>query len=152
MMLAGLKTQWSLCVTRKVELWKYQQGFFGEQLHDVLAELPAWLWPDARRKRSYVNQVLARAEVSSGYRPARQLWIRARNGYYLPNPAMQLWAGDVWVPVYEAMALDWIDRGCGADDPYRMRPAVLVARLAAGDISEAQAEESTNEPAAPDSN
>ena len=129
LMLAGLKTQWSRCVTRKLELWKYGQGFFADQLHDVLAELPAWLWPDARRKRSYVNQVLARAEVNSGYRPARRLWVRAKNGHYLPNPAMQLRVGDAWTPVYQALALDWIDHGCADDSRYCPRPMAVVDRL-----------------------
>jgi hypothetical protein len=134
LMLAGLKTQWSRSVTRKLEVWKYGQGFFADQLHDVLAELPSWLWPEARRKRTYINQVLARAEARSAYRPARKLWVRTQNGYYLPNPAMLLRvagggvidAGEGWVPTFDAMALDWIDRGCGNDDPYRVRPAALV--------------------------
>jgi hypothetical protein len=112
--MAGLKTQWSRCVTRRLELWKYYQGFFADQLHDVLVALPAWLWPDKRRKRTYLNQVLARAESGSTYRPARKLWVRARNGYYLPNPAMQLRVGDSWVPVDEALALAWIDRAAAA--------------------------------------
>ncbi len=89
LMLAGLKTQWSQCVTRQVEPHKYPKGYFAEQLHEVLAQLPAWLWIEKRRKRSYVNQVLARAEVGSAYLPARKLWVRARNGHYLPNPALQ---------------------------------------------------------------
>lgn len=135
LMLGGSKTQWSRCVTRKAELWKYQAGFFADQLHAVLAELPDWLWADKRRKRSYVNQVLARAELASGYQPARQLWVRARNGYYLPNPAMRLRVGlgeaARWVPVYELLALDWIARGCGEEgDPSQLPPARLVAALA----------------------
>jgi hypothetical protein len=134
LMLAGLKTQWSRCVTRRFELWKYQSGYFADQLHEVLGSLPAWLWSDKRRKRSYVNQVLARSELSSSYQPARQLWVRARNGYYLPNPAMQLrdgtGQGASWVPVYERLALAWIDRGCGSPgDRYRPPPAELVAAL-----------------------
>ena len=129
LMLAGLKTQWSRCVTRRLELWKYHQGFFADQLHDVLVALPAWLWPDKRRKRTYVNQVLARAESGSTYRPARKLWVRARNGYYLPNPEMQLRVGDSWVPVYEALALAWIDQGCGRDELYGVRPANIVKQL-----------------------
>jgi hypothetical protein len=128
-MLAGLKTQWSCCVTRTVEPHKYPRGFFAEQLHEVLAQLPAWLWADKRRKRSYVNQVLARAEVSSAYQPARKLWARASNGHYLPNPALLLRRGDAWAPVYELMALDWIDRGCGDGELYRPKPRDLVARL-----------------------
>lgn len=129
LMLAGLKTQWSRCVTRQVEPHKYPRGFFAEQLHDVLAQLPAWLWPEKRRKRSYVNQVLARAEVGSAYQPARKLWVRASNGHYLPNPALQLRTGDAWTPVYTVMALDWVDRGCGDGELYRPKPLELVARL-----------------------
>lgn len=129
LMLAGLKTQWSCCVTRALEPHKYAKGFFAEQLHEVLAQLPAWLWSDKRRKRSYVNQVLARAEVSSTYLPARKLWVRASNGHYLPNPALQLRTGDAWAPVYSAMALEWVDRGCGDGELYRPKPMELVARL-----------------------
>jgi len=84
LILAGLKTQWSRCVTGKLEPWKYAAGFFADQLHEVLAELPSWLWPDKRRKRTHINQVLARSELGSNYQPARQLWVRARNGHYLP--------------------------------------------------------------------
>ena len=131
LMLAGLKTQWSCCVTRAMGPDKYARGFFADQLHEVLAQLPAWLWADKRRKRSYVNQVLARAEVSSCYQPARKLWMRASNGHYLPNPELQLRTGDAWTPVYTVMALDWVDRGCGDGELYRPKPLELVARLAA---------------------
>jgi hypothetical protein len=115
LMLAGLKTQWSQCVTRRQEPYKVLAGFFADQLHDVLQELPAWLWPEPRRKRTYVNQVLARAEVHSSYQPARRLWVRTRNGHYFPNPQMRLRVGDGWQPVYERLALQWIDRGCGRE-------------------------------------
>ena len=36
LMLAGLKTQWSACVLRSHEVWKYGDGVFAEQLHLVL--------------------------------------------------------------------------------------------------------------------
>jgi hypothetical protein len=126
LMLAGLKTQWSQCVTRRLEPHRYLSGFFADQLHDVLQELPAWLWPGPRRKRTYVNQVLARAEVHSGYQPARRLWVRTRNGHYFPNPDMQLRAGEDWQPVYERLALAWIDRGCGREIDHRPRPAESI--------------------------
>jgi len=97
-----------------------------DQLHDVLQELPAWLWPEQRRKRTYVNQVLARAEVHSSYQPARRLWVRTKNGHYFPNPQMQLRAGDDWQPVYERLALHWIDRGCGREIDHRPRPVESI--------------------------
>ena len=62
LMLCGLKTQWSRCVDRTLPSWKYAEGLFAEQLHQVLQCLPQHLWPEKRRKRTYVNQVLARAE------------------------------------------------------------------------------------------
>ena len=129
LMLAGLKTQWSHCTARPHPAWKYGQGFFAEQLHQVLEALPVHLWKDIRRKRSYVNQVLARAEVDSSYKPARKLWARTRNGYYLPNPAILLRQRDGWRPVYDALELDWVDRGSGSEGTYRTRPAAAVARL-----------------------
>jgi hypothetical protein len=89
LMLAGLKTQWSHCAARPHPAWKYGQGFFAEQLHQALEALPVHLWKDIRRQRSYVNHVLARADVDSSYKPARKLWMQ-RNGHYLPSPAMLL--------------------------------------------------------------
>ena len=102
-MLAGLKTQWSHCAARPHPAWKYGQGFFAEQLHQALEAPPVQLWNDIRRQRSYLNQVLARAEVDTSYKPARKLWMRSRNGHYLPNPAMLLRQRDGWRPVYGAL-------------------------------------------------
>ena len=129
LMLAGLKTQWSYCTARALPPWKFGQGYFAEQLHQVLEGLPAHLWKQTRRKRSYLNQVLARAEVDSGYKPARRLWARTRNGHYLPNPGLQLRKGEGWQPVYGALKMDWIDRGTGTDEPLTTRPASVVKRM-----------------------
>ena len=131
LMLAGLKTQWSCCSVRAYPPWKYGDGYFAEQLQQVLDGLAPHLWQEKRRKRSYVNQVLARAELDSGYKPARKLWARTRNGHYLPNPGLLLRKGEGWAPVFEALRLDWIDRGTGTDKPYSTRPAAAVASLTA---------------------
>ena len=129
LMLAGLKTQWSECAARTLPNWKFGEGYFAEQLHQVLEHLPAHLWNDKRRKRGYLNQVLARAEVDSNYRPARRLWARTRNGHYLPNPELQLRRGQGWRPLYEALSLDWVDRGTGSDEMLSVQPAGVVARM-----------------------
>jgi Ankyrin repeats (many copies) len=129
LMLAGLKTQWSSCVLRSHEVWKYGEGFFAEQLHAVLERLPPHLWSDQRRKRSCVDQVLARSEVASGYSPARQLVARARHGHYLLNPAMLLRQGEGWVAVYDAFGLEWLDAGCGSEASFQRTPAEAVAQL-----------------------
>ena len=136
LMLAGLKTQWSGCVLRGYEPWKYGEGFFADQLHEVLELLPPFLWHDKRRKRSYVNQVLSRGEADSAYRPARKLWIRARRGYYLPNPTMQLREGEGWRPVYEMLNLHWIEAGSRSDKRFGISwsPARAVEQLGQGEV------------------
>jgi hypothetical protein len=116
LMLAGFKTQCTRCVARSQATYKFRQGYFAEALHVTLECLPEHLWAAARRKRTYVNQVLARAEVHSPYQPARRLWVRTMNGHYLPNPLMQLrtHAGDEgpnWRPVFEVLNLAWVDAG-----------------------------------------
>ena len=129
LMLAGFKTQWSSCPLRTESKWKFFEGYFAEQLHQVLESVPGHLWPEKRRKRSYLNQVLARAEIDSKYKPARKLWARTRNGHYLPNPGLQVRRGDGWQPIYEALRLDWIDRGCGSHRILGWRPALIVETL-----------------------
>ena len=59
--------------------------------------------------------------------------------YYAPNPAMLLRAGDAWVPVFDVLALDWVDRGCGRDNRFDWRPKALIQRLAAAPSNPAQA-------------
>ena len=39
---------------------------------------------------------------------------------------MQLRAGEGWQPVYEQLALAWIDRGCGREIDHRPRPAESI--------------------------
>jgi hypothetical protein len=131
LMLAGLKTQWSMCTARPHPRHKYGQGFFAEQLHDTLLSLPKHCWKELRRKRSYVNQVLARGEIESSYRPARKLWVRTRNGHYLLNPGLLLRRGEAWLPVYDVLNLAWIDDGSGWSGPMIERPMAMVERCVA---------------------
>jgi len=119
LMLAGFKTQCTLCgVARPHPIHKYRRGFFADELNRMLVSLPEHLWKAQRRKRSYVNQVLARAEVHSAYQPARRLWARTMNGHYVPNPLLMLRAnagsahdGPAWRPVYDVLNLPWVDAG-----------------------------------------
>ncbi|MCW5321512.1 hypothetical protein D5039_10230 [Verminephrobacter aporrectodeae subsp. tuberculatae] len=116
LMLAGFKTQRTWCVQRPLDLYRYGKGFFADELNATLTGLPEHLWRAQRHKRSYVNQVLARAEVHSAYLPARRLWARTTNGHYLPNPHLQLRAhaaadAPAWRPVYQVLNLAWADAG-----------------------------------------
>ena len=61
-------------------------GFGATMLDDdVIGAFPRSVVPEGRRRRVYWNGVLARAEVSGTYRPARKLWRRERMGHYVPS-------------------------------------------------------------------
>ncbi len=42
---------------------------------------------------------------------------------------MRLRVDDGWRPVYELLALDWIDEGCVVGDRCTARPAEAIARI-----------------------
>src|SRR5690606_31219236 len=90
-------------------------GFTAKLLDDAaLAAFPRSVVPAERRKRAYWSSVLARAEVSSSYRPARKLWRRERTGHYLPSAVGVRVAGepgreDRFVPLDELLALPLLE-------------------------------------------
>lgn len=127
LMLAGFKTLRTDCVQREARASKYQKGFFAEALHAPLECLPDHLWKPARRKRTYVNQVLARAEVDSPYLPARKLWKRTMSGHYLPNVQLLIrtMSGNAeanWRPIYQALNVQWVDAGTAS--PHHFGPSL----------------------------
>ena len=67
-----------------------RKGFYVDALQVHLEHFPFTVLKEARRKRSYFNHVLARAEVDSPYLPSRQLWQRVQMGYYVLNPQAQV--------------------------------------------------------------
>jgi hypothetical protein len=132
LMLASLKIQGSTMVERPHDARRYSRGFFADGLLETLQALPDYLWHASRRRRTYLNHVLARAEAGSSYRPARKLWERWGNGNYLPARDMHLRrrtaeGQDAWVPINQALNLDWVRRG---SDP-------LFATMLAMSVAEA---------------
>jgi hypothetical protein len=81
---------------------------------EMLLRFPENVVPAARRKRTYWNAVLARGEVGSSYRPARQLWRRERVGHYLPSyvgvrVAAAAGQPERYIPLPELLCLDLLD-------------------------------------------
>ena len=108
-----------LClVARFHELYRLARrhsGFTAQLVsEDALAAFPRSVVPEERRRRTYWNGVLARAEVDSSYRPRRALWQRERMGHYFPSRvavrvAGEAGADDLFVPLAELLAADRID-------------------------------------------
>lgn len=66
------------------------ESFNADDLSLHLDVMPENVLLEKRKKRSYFNHVLARAEKDSSYKPSRQLWQRLKMGFYIPNPDLQL--------------------------------------------------------------
>lgn len=108
-----------LCfVARFHELYRSARrysGFTAQLVSDAaLAAFPRSVVPEERRRRTYWNAVLARAEVDSSYIPRRPLWQRERTGHYYPSrigvrvPG-EAGADDTFVPLSELLETDRID-------------------------------------------
>ena len=128
LMLAGLKTHCGGLFARPLGPWRYTRGFFAEGLQETLECLPVHLWPKPRRKREYINSVLARAEIGSSYRPARKLWKRREVGFYVPAPDLKLRRktsdGEAWVSIADALSLKAVCAGSEGSffDEYAVEP------------------------------
>ena len=117
-MLAGIKTLGSQLVPQRACPLDRRSGFNTAWLMRHVEHFPVGVLREERRKRTWFNAVLARAEVGSHYEPARRLWMRWRNGYYVPNPTMRLRVPgtdgqEEWQPVHAAMALRRVLAGNG---------------------------------------
>ena len=117
-MLAGIKTLGSQLVPEKACPIDRRSGFNAAWLMRHVEHFPDRVLREERRKRTWFNAVLARAEVESSYEPARKLWMRWRTGYYVPNPTMRLRVPGAdgqgeWQPVHASMAFRRVLAGSG---------------------------------------
>jgi len=117
LMLAGLKNLASLIYHHRQHKL-FRSGFDNAFLMRNIERFPTTIWPKERQKRAYFSSVLGRAEVNSSYQPARKLWLRTRNGCYMPNPGLRLRVlgadGEAeWQPIYQVLRLDVIQSGDG---------------------------------------
>jgi hypothetical protein len=120
-----------LCfVARFHELYRSARrhsGFSGQLVSDsALAAFPRSVVPEERRRRTYWNAVLARAEVDSNYSPRRPLWQRERTGHYFPSRIAvrvsgEAGADDTFVPLSELLETERID-------PYGVVPPARSSR------------------------
>lgn len=90
------------------------RGFSAANLQEGIDALPEVVLKSRRKKREYLNNVLARACVGSTYTPCRQLWVRERHGEYMLNPNLNLRVTladgtQVWQPLREVLGMAWLE-------------------------------------------
>ena len=76
----------------------------------ALEHFPEQVIPERRRTRSYITNVLSRNEVWREERSSRKLFVRAARGFYLPNPRMEVQAGEQWQSIYDVIHLDTLEQ------------------------------------------
>ena len=117
-MLASYKKLCSQAVPHPY-VYRNLKGFCADHLMRQVERVPDSVLRPERRRRTYFNGVLSRAEVDSSYQPSRQLWLRTQNGYYMLNPELQLRAhsGSAWVPWKQWLNQPLVHAGCGIVQP-----------------------------------
>jgi hypothetical protein len=86
----------------------------GMSMDDVTAfcqDFPDAILPQYRKKRQYLNSILAKNEIDRADPYNKKLFLRIARGVYVLNPEMELWiAEDQWMNVYDMMAMEKMTR------------------------------------------
>jgi len=128
----------STFLARFDELYQSRAGRREGVTSDFFLRKPFAVFPEvvikpARKRRLYVNGLLARNEPGSAYAPNRQLWIREARGHYVPNPSLCLRVAradgaDAWVPLHQVMNLAWHESHLERNARSRLVPAAPAIR------------------------
>jgi hypothetical protein len=75
---------------------------------DVLSHFPDAIVPERRKKRAYISSILAKNEVNRDGPYNRKLFRRIKQGHYIINPKLAIWAEGNWRNIYDLLSLDAI--------------------------------------------
>jgi hypothetical protein len=90
----------------------YQPVLNVDDLVDAVAKVPNSIIPEERKKRKYLQYVLAKNEVRKDSPYNRRLVVRIKAGIYILNPALDIELGGEWIPVLDALKLAEQWRSC----------------------------------------
>lgn len=79
----------------------------------ALQEYPDIILPPYRKKRTYINAVLARNEITREDMYNKKLFLRLERGYYVLNPQLEIQPSSVeeyWLNVYDMLQTEKIDK------------------------------------------
>jgi hypothetical protein len=109
-------------------LYSWRRGMRSVHLLKVAERLPLAALRADRRRRDYLNGVLARNEVGRNYPYNRRLFLRVAHGHYVLNPRLELRIGSRFTPVYDLIGVSRMaELGL---DRYVAATRLLTAKLA----------------------
>jgi hypothetical protein len=59
-----------------------------------------------RRKRPYISSILSKNEINRDDKYNKKLFVRLQQGYYLPNPLLEILVDEEWVNIYDLIDLE----------------------------------------------
>jgi hypothetical protein len=111
-------------------LYGWHRGMRSVHLLKTAERLPAAALRADRRRRDYLNGVLARNEVGRDYPYNRRLFLRVAHGHYVLNPRLELRTREGFTPVYDVM-------GVGRMAELGLYRYVAASRLIAAKLAQA---------------
>lgn len=77
------------------------EAFTAPVITEYAAMLPDSVLPSRRKRRQYINSVLAKNEINRRDPYNRQLFLRLHRGNYVVNPDLKIKVDDRWWPYYD---------------------------------------------------
>lgn len=75
--------------------------------------LPNYIIPAYRKVRPYISSILSKNEVNRTDKYNKNLFVRMRQGLYLPNPMLEIYGEDGWNNLYDLIDIqDLYDNHC----------------------------------------
>lgn len=92
--------------------WEYRKRpvpcYETQNFIDFFEGLSNHVVPDYRKVRSYISSILSKNEVDRDDKYSKKLFLRIKQGYYLPNPKMEILQNDQWINFYDHVGMDRI--------------------------------------------
>ncbi len=102
-MLNFMIAQLRLVITEKAK-----QRFPGFETADFITlfdNYPPTVIAPHRRKRPYLSSILSKNEYFRADPYNKQIFLRITQGFYLPNPLMEIWMDEQWINIYTVVGL-----------------------------------------------
>ena len=90
-------------------LYGYFSAATSGDILEVTAKLPDFIMPEYRKKRQYTSSILSKNELDGTNPYNRKLFIRLRNGHYLPTPDLELLHDGKWIRWNELIGFRYFD-------------------------------------------
>ncbi len=99
-------TLYSLWYRKAGRMFTHNVFFTAQYLAGLFENLPDFVLPSMKKKRSYISRYLSENEVERETERNKKLFIRVRRGHYLLNPKLKVRIGGNWLLLTDLLSFD----------------------------------------------